>query len=105
MPIDVAVEEPRARVIRKEADCDIVAGVADVHDVAEDRVIIIVSRVTGTAYDGKRMSMQVNGMLFGEGIIQIGEALSPDCQRRILTGPPTTPAGILSSTLLLAPRP
>jgi len=78
VPIDVAVEEPGARVIRKEPDRDIVAGVAHIHDVAENRVIIVVRRVTSTAYDGKRMSMQVDGMLFREGIIQIGEALSPD---------------------------
>jgi hypothetical protein len=38
MPVNVAMKEPRARVVREESDCDIVAGVADAHDVANDRV-------------------------------------------------------------------
>jgi len=38
MPVNVAVEEPRARVVREEPDRDIITGVADVHDVADDRV-------------------------------------------------------------------
>ncbi len=67
MPIDVAVEQPRARVVREKPDGDIITGVADAHDVAEDRVRIVVCGVTSTAHHSKRMSMQVNGMLFGEG--------------------------------------
>ena len=68
MPIDVAMEEPRAGVIREEPNRDIIiGGVADAHDVAEDRIIIVVRGVSSAAYNGERMSMQVNGMLFGEG--------------------------------------
>jgi hypothetical protein len=69
VPINVAVEEPRARVVREEPDRDIIAAgvVADGHDVAEDRVQKVVRGVASTAYNSKRMSMQVNGMLFGEG--------------------------------------
>jgi hypothetical protein len=58
------MEEPRARVIREEPDRDIIAGVADAHDVAEDRVLIVVRGISSTAYNRERMSMQVNGMLF-----------------------------------------
>ena len=42
MPINVAVEKPRARVVGKESDRDIIARVADAHDVADDRVIKVV---------------------------------------------------------------
>ena len=61
------MEEPRARVIREEPDRDIITGVADVHDVAVDRVVIVVRSVTSAAYNGERMSMQMNGMLSGVG--------------------------------------
>jgi len=67
VPIDVAVEEPRPRVVREEPDRNIITGVADVHDIAEDRVLKVVRGVTSTSYDSERMSMQVNRMLFGEG--------------------------------------
>ena len=42
MPINVAVEEPRARVVSEESDRDIITRVADAHDVADDRVIKVV---------------------------------------------------------------
>jgi hypothetical protein len=38
MPIYVAMEEPRARVVREEPDRDIISSIADAHDVADDRV-------------------------------------------------------------------
>jgi hypothetical protein len=66
VPVDVAMEEPRARVVREEPDCDIITEVADVHDVAEDGIVIVVRGVTTAAYNSERMSMQVNGMLLGE---------------------------------------
>jgi hypothetical protein len=66
VPINVAVEEPRAGVVREEPDRDIITYFADAHDVSEDRVHKVVRGVTGTAYNSERMSMQVNGMLFGE---------------------------------------
>ena len=42
VPIDVAVEEPRARVVSEEPDRHIITRVADAHDVADDRIIKIV---------------------------------------------------------------
>jgi len=59
------MEEPRARIIREEPDRDIITGVAHAHDVAVDRVIIVVRGITRTAYNSERMPMQVHGMLFG----------------------------------------
>jgi hypothetical protein len=42
VPINVAVEEPRARVVREEPDRDIITGIADGYDIAEDRVLKVV---------------------------------------------------------------
>ena len=53
----MAVEKPRARVVSKEPDRDIIARVADAHDVADDGVIKVVRRITGTADHGERMAM------------------------------------------------
>jgi hypothetical protein len=68
VPINVAVEEPRAWVVGEEPDRDIIiiTYFTDAHDIAEDRVHEIVRGVTGAAYNGERMSMQMDGMLLGE---------------------------------------
>ena len=50
MPVDVAVEEPRARVVSGEADGDVVAVAADAHDITLRRVFIVVGSLTGRAY-------------------------------------------------------
>ena len=57
VPINVAVEEPRARVVGEEPDCDTISGLADVHDVADDRVFKVVRRITSTPDYGERMAM------------------------------------------------
>ena len=44
------MEEPRARVVRKEPDCDIVPGaVTNTHDITDDRVVEVVARVASAA--------------------------------------------------------
>ena len=53
--VDVAVEEPRARVVGGEADGDVVAVAADVHDVTLGRVLVVVSSLTGRADDVERV--------------------------------------------------
>ena len=63
MPVNVAVEEPRARVVSKEPDRDIVAGVADAHDVADDRVIKVIRGISSTADYEEIMAMYVNWVL------------------------------------------
>jgi hypothetical protein len=64
VPVNVAVEEPRARVISEESDRDIIVRrVANAHDVADDRVIVVVGRVTSAPDDVERMSVQVDGVL------------------------------------------
>ena len=57
MPINVAMEEPRARVVSEESDRDIITRVADAHDVADDRVVIVVRRITSTSDYGESMAM------------------------------------------------
>ena len=42
VPVNVAVEEPRARVVREKPDRDIITCVADAHDVADDGVLKVV---------------------------------------------------------------
>ena len=53
--VDVAVEEPRARVVGLEADRDVVArgGRARRHDVAPDRVVVVVYSRACAADDGE----------------------------------------------------
>ena len=63
MPVNVAVEEPRAGVISEEADGDIVARIADAHDIADYGIYEVVGRVAGATDHGEGMSVQVNGML------------------------------------------
>jgi hypothetical protein len=38
VPVNVTVEEPRARVVREEPDRDIIASVADAYDVPNNGV-------------------------------------------------------------------
>jgi hypothetical protein len=64
VPIDVAVEEPRARVVSHEPDRDIIGFDAYVHDVAYDGVVEVVRRTSCAANDVEGMPMQVDRMLF-----------------------------------------
>jgi hypothetical protein len=57
VPINVAVEEPGARIVSKEPDRDIIASVAHAHDVADDRIFKVVCRITSTADYGERVTM------------------------------------------------
>ncbi len=63
MPIDVAVEEPRAGVISHESDRDIIARVPVAHDIANHGIVIVISRVPGAADDVEGVSVQVNWVL------------------------------------------
>ena len=63
MPINVAVEEPRARIISEEPDRDVIVSVSDAHDVADDWVVKIISLAPGAADDVEGVSVQVNRVL------------------------------------------
>ena len=62
--VDVTVEEPRARVVRLEADRDVVVSAGPGRDsVAPDGVVVVVDSTVRAANDGEGMTMQVNRVL------------------------------------------
>jgi hypothetical protein len=63
MPIDVAVEEPRARIVSEESDRDVIVRVSDAHDIAFDGVDKVITLAAGTADDMEGVSVQVNRVL------------------------------------------
>ncbi len=65
MPIIVAVEEPRASIISKESDRDVIARVRvpDAHDIANHGIVKVISLVAGAADDVEGVSVQVNWVL------------------------------------------
>ena len=101
MPINVAVEEPWARIVREESDCDIVSSIADTHNIATYGVIVVVGRIPSAANYGEGVPVQVNGVL----PMSLGRQHHGDYYMQILTGPPTAPPGIDISTLLFGARP
>jgi hypothetical protein len=63
VPVNVTVEEPRARVVRLEPDRDIIARIPDAHNVTDDGVIIVIGRVACAADNVERVAVQVDGVL------------------------------------------
>ena len=55
MPIDVAVEGPRARVISHEPNRSVIVRGADAYDVAYDGVVKVVRRVARATDDAESM--------------------------------------------------
>ena len=53
MPVNVAMEEPRSRVVSRETECNIVGACSNADDITADRVSIVVHRTTSTANDGE----------------------------------------------------
>jgi len=51
------MEEPWSRVVGEETDCDFISRVANTHDISDDRVDEVVSRVTSGADDVEVMPM------------------------------------------------
>jgi hypothetical protein len=66
MPVDVTVEEPRAGVIGKKANCDIIPRVTYTHDIPYNRVDKVVGRVTGATDHVEVVPVQMNRMLLRE---------------------------------------
>ena len=63
VPVNMAVQEPRTRVVSEEPDRDIIIRVADAHDVADDRVDKVISRVSRTPYHVECVPVQVYRVL------------------------------------------
>jgi len=62
VPVNVAVEEPGARVARVKADSDDIALATHIHGVSANRVLVIVSATASAADNGERMTVQVHGV-------------------------------------------
>jgi len=77
VPVDVAVEEPRAGVIGKEADCDNIPGVTHTHNIPDNGVVEIVRRVTSATDDMEVVPVQMNRMLLREMIARQFDDVSP----------------------------
>ena len=69
MVVDVAVEEPRARVVGGEADGDVVAVAADVHDVTLGRGIVVAGGLTSRADDVER-GLSIQGVVSKESMLK-----------------------------------
>lgn len=63
MPVNVAMQEPWAGVVRRESERDIVSGASNAHDIAAHRISVVVRRASRNAYDVKRVSMEMERML------------------------------------------
>jgi hypothetical protein len=66
VPVDVAVEEPRAGVIGKEANCHNIPSVTHTHNIPDNGVIKIVRRVTSATDHVEVVPVQMNRMLLRE---------------------------------------
>ena len=66
MPVDVAVEEPGARVVGKEANCELIPSVTHTHDIPYDRVVKVVGRISSAADHMEVVPMEMDGMLLRE---------------------------------------
>jgi hypothetical protein len=65
MPIDMAVEEPRTRVVGHKANRNLISRFTNADYVTHYRVVPIVGTVPCTANNMERMAMEMDGMLPG----------------------------------------
>jgi len=63
VPIDVAVREPRSRVVGEESDRHIIPRTSHAHYIADHRVVIVVSRISSAANHVEVVPVQVDRML------------------------------------------
>jgi hypothetical protein len=68
VPVDVAVEEPRAGVIGKESNCDNIPSGTHTHNIPDNGVVEIVRWVTSATDDVEVVPVQMNRMLLRETI-------------------------------------
>lgn len=69
MPVNVAVEEPRARIVGEETNRDIIPSLTNTHDIPDNRVVKVVGRVTSAADHIEAVAMQMNRMLSKDAVI------------------------------------
>ena len=64
MPVDVAMQEPRARVVGGKAESDIVASPAHTHNITAHWVRVVVGGASRDAYNVKCVTVEVERMLW-----------------------------------------
>ena len=103
MPIDVAMKEPRSNIVREEPDGDFITTITNRHHITDDRVVKVVGKTIGAADYVEIVPVQMNRVL-SMGVTRLNFMIL-ELQFDQLTGPPMATPGIVSSTLLFAPRP
>jgi hypothetical protein len=93
MPIDMAVKNPRPRVIGHKPNRNFVSCSTNADYVTQYSAVPVIGTVPRTANDMEIMAMKMNGML-----TRCHTYDSNDIMGQGLTGPPATPAGIVNST-------
>lgn len=63
MPVNVAVEEPRTRIICAEPERHIVSCIANADDVTSNRVGVVVRRAASHTDNIEVMTVQMEGVL------------------------------------------
>jgi hypothetical protein len=63
MPINMAVEEPRSRVISHKANRNLIPQIADADYITHYRVVPVIGTVPRTANDPEGMAMKMDRML------------------------------------------
>jgi hypothetical protein len=69
VPVNVAVEEPRAGIVGDKTNCDIIPSEANTHDIPNNGVVEVVGRVTSAADHIEAVAMQMNRMLSKDAMI------------------------------------
>ena len=70
MPVNVAVEEPRAGIVGEETNRDVIPStVTNTHDIPNNGVVKVVGRVTSAADHMEVVAMQMNRMLSEDAMI------------------------------------
>lgn len=57
MPIDMAMKDPRTRIVCYESESDIIRWASDTHHITSDRVLVVIYVASGHADDVKVVSM------------------------------------------------
>lgn len=100
MPVDVAMHNPRPRIIRPEANRDIVTSASQVHNVALDRIHKIRFGLPHCANDTECVAVEMHGVLEKNGRVRV----VADIWICGLTGPPGDPPGMEISITLFGGR-
>jgi len=64
VPIDVAMEEPRSRIVGEEPDGHFISTSTHRHDISDDGVVEVVGRTIGAADHMEIVPVQMDRVLF-----------------------------------------